>query len=371
MQIVNIAALIILILYAVFLMYGAAGFLQTKTFILNSITENHTKTTIIICARNEQEHIGHCLNSILAQNFNAALLEIIVVSDGSTDNTFSIAEKSLQGHLGLSQVIKIADQQGKKKCISEAIALCNSELIITRDADTYTDNPNWLRTVVSFYENSKKEFIIAPVQIESEPVLLSQLQNFENMALTVVTGGYAFFKSPFLCNGANLAFTKKLFEKVNGYSSHLTIPSGDDVLFLEDVKKTDPQTIAYLKQKEASVFTYSAKKTSTFVEQRTRWASKFKINPNPINFLMGFILFFAHFFTLFYLSKLLFIPHLGLFGLFFVLSRLFIDFLLLFLASRFYGNSPNWLLFLPLNLMYSLYVLVITTLALFYKPKWK
>lgn len=370
MALLNIIALLVLIVYASFLLLGAIGFIGTPIHFSDPKKENYTKVSIIICARNEEKNIEHCLRSILEQDFDPRLMQILVVSDGSTDATFSIAEHILNGTAS-SMVIRSEPGRGKKHCISSAIPSCTGELIITRDADTFTTDRSWLKSIVSFYETSKKEFIIAPVQFENKVGLLSQLQNSENLALTVITGGYAFFNKAFLCNGANLAFTKNLFQRVNGYDSHIGFPSGDDVLFLEDVKKVAPEAVGYLKQKSASVFTYPVQNTTAFFDQRTRWASKFKINPNPINFLMGFSVFFSHFFTLFYLSKLLFAPHLGLFGLFFVLSRLFIDFLLLFLASRFYGKGPNWLLFLPMNLMYSLYVLVITLLTLFYKPKWK
>ena len=371
MALLNIIALLVLVLYAILLSFGAMGFMSAVVFNVDEKKENHTRATIIICARNEEKNIELCLRSILNQNFNKDLIEIIVVDDASSDTTSAIVTSIFQDKTFRSSFLINAKQKGKKVSITQAIEQCAGDLIIIRDADTFTDDNNWLKTIVNFYEDTKKEFIIAPVQITSENNFLSQLQNSENLALSVITGGYAFYKKAFLCNGANLAFTKNIFNAVTGYSSHIKIASGDDVLLLEDVKKKFPETIGYLKQKSASVFTYPAQNIMTFISQRTRWAGKSKINPNPINFLMGFFVFFAHFFTLFYLSKLLFIPHLGLFGLFFVFGRLFIDFLLLFLASRFYGKGPNWLLFLPLNLMYSVCVLVITLLTLFYKPKWK
>ena len=54
--------------------------------------KNTTKISIIISARNEEQNITHCLQSILVQTYPADLFEIIVVDDHSTDNTVQIVK---------------------------------------------------------------------------------------------------------------------------------------------------------------------------------------------------------------------------------------------------------------------------------------
>ena len=85
-----------------------------------------------------------------------------------------------------------------------------------------------------------------PVDFETEEGLLPSFQIFENMALTAITAGYAGLKKPFMCNGANLAFKKTVFEKVNGYQLHHHISSGEDIFLMEDIKQLYPNGIHYL-----------------------------------------------------------------------------------------------------------------------------
>ncbi len=370
MHILKIIAVLSLFAYILYLLRGVIGFSKTRSFIPNNIP-NKTKTAIIICARNEEKTIEHCLKGILHQDFDMQLVEIMFFSDGSTDNTFSIADSVLKQYPVRSQLFKIDKSQGKKRCITSAITLSQSELIICRDADTYTDNPNWLKTIVSFYEEKGSEFIIAPLEIENKNGFLAQLQHYENSALAILTGGYSFYKKAFLCNGANLAFTKKTFEKVGGYKNHIDINSGDDVLLLEDVKKINPETVAYLKNPNAVVFTYPLKTFRKLMEQKVRWASKFDKNPNQINAFLGIIVCLVHVFSLFYLIKPIFAHHIPLFGIIFICLRVLIDFLLLFLASRYYNRPLKWLWFLPLSVFYSFYVILTTILSLVVKPNRK
>ena len=73
--------------------------------------------------------------------------------------------------------------------------------------------------------------------------LLSSFQITENIALTAITAGFCGINRPFMCNGANLAFTKHAYIEVNGYSNNFHISSGEDVFLLEDLKKLDSQRI--------------------------------------------------------------------------------------------------------------------------------
>lgn len=369
MLVVKITAALSLLFYLAYLIRGAIGFSKTNYFTTDPTALNKTKTAIIICARNEEKTIEKCLQGIFSQNFDKELLEIILVNDGSTDNTKAIAEKLFSEYKGKFQIINNTESIGKKKSITKAIESCSSDLIVCRDADTYSQNENWLKTIVSFHETSGKQFIIAPLEIENKSGMINQLQFFENSALSIVTGGYAYFETAFLCNGANLAFTKKIFEKTDGYKSHINLNSGDDVLFLEDVKKAEPQTVAYLKNTRASVLTYPLPTLSKLFSQKLRWASKFDKNPNQINAFLGIIVCLVHLFSLIYLVKPIFTHHIPLFGIIFIFLRVLIDFLLLFLASRYFNKPVKWGWFLPLSVIYSFYVIITTALSLIIKPK--
>ena len=114
------------------------------------------KFSIIIPAYNAERYIKQCLDSIL-QNSKESLskTEIIVINDGSTDNTLKILE-SYNQHKNIK--IHTTKNQGVSAARNFGISLAKGEWVTFIDADD-TVNSNFSK-VVSLVENSRSSFII-------------------------------------------------------------------------------------------------------------------------------------------------------------------------------------------------------------------
>lgn len=88
------------------------------------------KISIIIPAYNAEKYIDRCLNSIFSQK--GAELEVIVVNDGSTDNTYEIL-------LGYGDRITLINKEngGVASARNDALAVCTGEYVIFLDCDDY------------------------------------------------------------------------------------------------------------------------------------------------------------------------------------------------------------------------------------------
>ena len=359
-----------LLLYTAMLGWLASGFLRTKRFTPKEKFLQQP-VTIIICARNEEKNIGLCLLSVLKQDYTHGRIQLILINDASSDATVQRAENILNGS-GLNyRIISNAQQKGKKQSISYAMQFANNPLIILRDADTFTPSLKWLQAISDFQQEHNPDMIIAPVAIANNFGSLWALQAIENNILAMAACGSAFYNRPFLCSGANLIFTKAVFERVNGYNSHMHIASGDDVLFLEDVKKIPGAKIGYLKSENAIVHTYPCFSLRQLLNQKIRWASKFKHNKNMLNLLLAVTSFAANAGWLFLLVFIYLQPQHKWLCLTFMLYKLLFDFLLLFLASRFIKNKGLFWFVLPVGCIYPVYALIVGLASIFIKPKWK
>lgn len=227
--------------------------------------------SVIIPARNEEQHIGVLLQALEKQSYPAHLFEVIVVDDHSTDQTAAVVQQYKTARLVRLQAEDINSY--KKKAIETGIAAASGRLIVTTDADC-VPSPGWLSTIVSFWQERKAVFIAAPVAYTHDRSLLQMFQALDFMTLQGITGAAVYKKALSMCNGANLAYEKEAFDTVGGFTGIDNIASGDDMLLMHKIWKQFPQQVYYLKAAEAIVQTQPAKTWREFFNQRIRWASK-------------------------------------------------------------------------------------------------
>ncbi len=243
-----------------------------------------SRISVIIPARNEEENIVSCLDSLARQTYPKELYEVIVVDDHSTDRT-AIAAATRAAELALPiKYISLADQPDpenrkahKKWAISTGIEAAGGDLIVTTDADC-TAHPEWLSTIAAFYEDKDAKFIAAPVRIgtpvRAHSSFLSIFQTLDFITLQGITGAAVFKRFHSMCNGANLAYERKAFYEVDGFKGIDAIPSGDDMLLMHKIYLRYPQQVFFLKNRFAIVSTKPETRWSAFFNQRIRWASK-------------------------------------------------------------------------------------------------
>ncbi len=77
-----------------------------------------------------------------------------------------------------------------------------------------------------------------------------------------------------MCNGANLAYSKKVFLEVGGFKGIDNIASGDDMMLMHKIYKQHKNGIGFMFSNEAVVVTQPMPTWKDFFNQRIRWASK-------------------------------------------------------------------------------------------------
>lgn len=348
-------------LYAVLLLMLMAGWLRLPLPAAPAAAPL-TRLSVIIAARNEEGVIGRCLRSVAAQDYPPQLFEVIVVDDASTDGTVKEIEEAIKAYPACRiTLLQLADQPGvvspKKRAITEAVKVAAGELIVLTDADC-TMKKQWLSSVAAFYDISKAKMIIAPVSINGGG-LFANMQALEFCALMGVTGGSAARGRPLMCNGANLAYERKVFNELGGYDGTTAYASGDDVMLMHKVNERYPGSVAFLKSGDAIVSTAPQPAIAAFFSQRKRWASKARSTG-------GFLAVSTALFVL--ISNLLVPLSAGLAVVYGDFVRLFlvpvgikwgIDFLFLLLSTSFFGKQRLLWLFLPVQLFYSCYVVAV------------
>ena len=322
--------------------------------------------SVIIPCRNEERNIQLLLESISKQTYSSGLFEVIIVDDNSSDKTSELV-RLYQSDFKL--VIIKNKAKGKKSALQTGIEAANGDLILTTDADCRAGK-EWISTISSFFSDNSIDLAICPVALSGKEDFFSEIQKLEFLSLQGVTAGTAVNNNPVMCNGANLAFTKQ------AYLNHKNdlqpeSESGDDVFLLLSLKKDPGSKILWLESKEACVFSSVSEGPGSFFRQRARWFSKWKYYDDSYVNLLSFVTFATNLLIVCCLIVGIFITKilLPVFLLFILKSG--VDYLILSDTTQRYGQKSILRFFIPAQIFYPFYVLIVTIVSFAGRSVWK
>lgn len=331
------------------------------------------KISVIIPVRDEYEHVMGLLRDLEQQHFPQELLEVLVVDDHSTDTTTEQVQQFILGSsLGvkLLQLHNYVKPKGKKAAVQLGVEQAQGQLLVFTDGDCRV-GPEWLREYAYLYETEQPYFISGPVCFHPTLTHFERMQLVEFASLIGVGGASIALNKPNMCNGANLAYTKEIFQEVGGFAGNENIASGDDEFLLHKVHKAFPGRVKFLKSNKAIVYTEARKSLNSFVQQRVRWASKWKSYQSlqvqliaVCAFLVNFLLFLAIPFVVWGgLSLQVFLCG--------YVAKFAVDCLFLNSILGFMGKKAFLWYILPLQLVYIPYVVFTAAFGLFGRYSWK
>lgn len=367
----ELIALFITLIYVAFIGSFVFGFDKVKEFMLKDIPAK-TKFTVVVPFRNEAERLPFLLKSLTELNYPKDKFEILFVDDDSDDDSVNLIEKFLKDFGNGSKIIQNNRQTSapKKDAISTAIKIAKYEWIITTDADCMLPK-YWLDTFDCVIQSHDVKCVVAPVSYANCDSFFERFQALDFLSLQGATiGGFGIHK-PFLCNGANLAYTHKLFEAVNGFDGNAHIGSGDDIFLLEKALKDNPKQVGYLKSEHAIVSTIPESNFKQLLSQRLRWAAKTSNYRNLFGKLTGIVVLFMNALIV----CLAMITAVGILQpkvlLYTFLIKACTDFLLLFKTTRFFGQEQYLVSYFFSSILYPFFSVYVAFVSLFKGYKWK
>lgn len=366
---------LVTILYGLLLLLYRRGWQLQNDFEMPEDFVPSTKITVIIPARNEAGNIAACVRSVLNNDYPSRLLEIIVIDDHSTDDTWEIVNGMSEENVRCLKLADFVDKDAqlnayKKKAIETGIAHAAGELIITTDADCIVP-VHWLQQIAAFYQKDKPVMIVAPVAFTVNGQLVQVFQSIDFMTMQGITAAAHRLKMGNMSNGANLAFSRSAFLEVEGYKGVDHLASGDDYLLMMKMQQHFPGRIAYLKSSQAIVTTAPQENWKGFLRQRIRWASKSgKYDDKKLTA----VLLLVYFFNLSFVALVclgFFDSLFWLLGIAILLVKTALELYFLMPVAAFFGKEKELIWFPFLQPIHILYIVSAGFLGVFGKYEWK
>jgi glycosyltransferase involved in cell wall biosynthesis len=165
--------------------------------------------SIVIPAFNEEKLIRECLESLKKQDFTGAY-EVIVVDNGSQDNTAKIASE-----MGVKVIA--CSRKGVSYARQSGAEIAKGEIIVQADADTIYPSW-WLSHIQRQFSSHPKAIAVAGKFVYKNPPWWGFMEYFLRVTANLLSA--LILGRPLIISGANFAFRKKALMKIGGYDQN-------------------------------------------------------------------------------------------------------------------------------------------------------
>jgi cellulose synthase/poly-beta-1,6-N-acetylglucosamine synthase-like glycosyltransferase len=107
------------------------------------------RITFIICAYNEEKRIRRKIENTLSLQYPRNRMQVIVVSDGSTDGTAQIIREYEEKGV---ELIELEERRGKESGQNEAVRRARGDILVFSDVATTLDKVGLMEIVANFYD---------------------------------------------------------------------------------------------------------------------------------------------------------------------------------------------------------------------------
>lgn len=259
--------------------------------------EHKIYLAVIIPIRNEAQNIIQLLQALESQTLDLKYFEVFVVNDASTDDSVALIEKFISNSSLNLHLLHLPEERqfisSKKEAINLAIEQTKATYILTTDGDCHVPR-TWVEDFLNFFELTNAKLVSGGVSFVEEKTWFAIFQTVEFASLIGTGAACIGLGMPTMCNGANLAYTKSAFVEVEGFKGVEHIASGDDEFLLHKIALKYPKQIYFLQNPQSIVLTHAKPNLSEFLQQRKRWASKWKYYKSLTPKVLAIFIFVLH-----------------------------------------------------------------------------
>lgn len=240
-MIISLTVLFLIQLFYYLLFYNWP-LIQKKRERDNTIeySEEQLPVSIVVYSCNDADNLEQFLPKILHQNYSK--FEVIVVNDGSTDDTKDVLKKFAEQYpqLYYTTIPEDAKNHSRRKlAMSVGIKAAKHDWIITTEANCEVAGEEWIATIARNFTPST-DVVLLYSTFNFEKSRFSAFRSLNNLFFGLRYLGMAAKGRPFMGIRRNLAYRKELyFRNRGGFSGHLYLKDGDDDIFINKIARKE------------------------------------------------------------------------------------------------------------------------------------
>ncbi len=251
--------------------FGYKNFLKSlrEEKEIDELTFDYPSCAILIPAHNEEKVIGKTIEAMLALEYPADRLKVIVINDGSTDGTREIIQKyaALDARVELFDVPKGQGGKGKSRALNLGIQRVQSDVVAIYDADNTPDKDALRYLVAQLLMHKELGAVLGKFRTVNKNVnLLTKFINIETLSFqSMLQAGRWQMHNIATLPGTNFAMWTKLINELGGWDEEaLTEDSELSIRIYQHGYKIKFIPYSITSEQEPQEW-------KVFIKQRMRW----------------------------------------------------------------------------------------------------
>ena len=226
-----------------------------------SDTERHPSVTVVVPVWNEEKTIAGTLTSLLALEYPQDKLSILVVDDGSRDNTLSIV-RSFEQYPQIKVYTK--PNGGKHTAVNFALEHTTTDLFGCLDADSFVEKDTLLK-IVKYFEDPEVMAVTPALKVKDPKTWVQKIQAVEYTMGVFLKKVFGNLNSIQVTPGPFSIFRKRVFDELGPYKkAHNT----ED---FEIALRMHRNHYKIVNSHKAFVLTQAPDTLGKLIKQRLRW----------------------------------------------------------------------------------------------------
>lgn len=224
MELTDIIYIIILISLSYFTFFHLILWFESRGKLKKTALKDSQlpAVSILMPAYNEEKIIGETLEKLMSIGYPKNKLEVIVIDDGSKDNTYSIAKNFESKNL---RVLKKRNT-GKASSLNYGLRHAKHDFVAVMDADSFLER-NALRQCVAYFDEDNVAAVTSHIMVKRRKTIWERMQHTEHMVISLMRKAQEQANVINVTPGPLSIYRKGILMKVGGF---------DEKSIIEDVE---------------------------------------------------------------------------------------------------------------------------------------
>lgn len=239
--------------------------IEEENIFVKKGVKKYPSVTVIVPCWNEEKTVSKTVHSLLNLDYPKDKLKIIVVDDGSTDNTWNVIQK-FKNNAQIETYSK--PNGGKYTALNLGLSKTTTELVGCLDADSFADK-DALKTIVTYFQDKEVMAVAPSIKLWKPKGVLQLLQKVEYGFGIFTRKLFHYMNAVYITPGPLSIFKREVFENLGPYRhAHGT----EDIDIALRMQKNHYKIVH---AHSAIVYTIAPNKLRPLLKQRVRWSYGF------------------------------------------------------------------------------------------------